>query len=90
MSLRSRVVVQGSGSPPGLMDDDGLRFPPGPKQPIDVLLLMKGVAAAPVDESDVWIRELLTVEVQWSTGVEQHVREARHWDKGIDSVVACR
>ncbi len=59
-------------------------------QPGQVLVVMEGVAAAPVHQPDVGIGELLAVVRVGGTGVEQHVGDSGDGDKRGDSIAALR
>src|SRR5262245_17766063 len=66
--------------PPRLVDDNGFRLPPGTQEAIEVLNLVEGVATAPIDQSDVWIDQPVTVEIQGATRVQQHIAKPRRRD----------
>ena len=53
------VGVPGGRGPVRLMDDDGVRPREGPSQAAEVLVMMEGVAADPVDQPDVGVDQPL-------------------------------
>src|SRR5271157_2674899 len=89
MSLRSKLVVAGrtmsawraSGFHQGswTMMVSGLR-----------LVVMKGIAARPIDQVDVREDDLLAIEIDGRSGVEQHVGDAGDGDVPVDRILAFR
>ena len=67
----------------GSLHDDGLGPPPGPHQPVQVLVVVERVAAGPVDEPDVGVGQPPAVEVERLARVEQHVGDPRHRDEAL-------
>ena len=49
-------------------------------------MMVEGIAARPVDEPDVRIGESPSVEVERRARLQQHVRDARERDEGVDAV----
>ena len=76
--------------PPGLVDDDSVRFAPRLQELVYVLLLVECVPTAPVHQVDVGIGQLLTVKFEVRARVHQHVGDSCHRYKRIDWVTACR
>jgi len=70
--------------------DDALRFAPRCQQAIEILVMVKRIAATPVDETDVGIYARLAVEIVACPGIEQHVGDARNRDRRFHCVVALR
>ena len=64
--------------PPRFVYDDGFRLLPGNEKPVEVLLLVKGIAAGPIDQPDIRIHQRTAVEFKFSAGVQQHVDHAGH------------
>jgi len=63
------------------MHDDGIRPRKGAAQPVQILMVVEGIAARPIDEPDVGVSEPLAVEVEHLPRMEQHVGNARHRNK---------
>ena len=84
------VGVPRLGVPPGLMDDDRFGALPCLHQPVEILVVMKRVAAAPVDETDVGILQALPVVVERFPGVQKHVRDPGHRNEVLYGVGALR
>src|ERR1700722_1507495 len=61
--------------PPAFMDDDRFRLLPASTQPIEILMMMKGIAAGPVDKLDVRIYAGSAIEFVSSAGIQQHVSD---------------
>src|SRR5271154_827647 len=66
------------GGPPGFVHDDRFGAAEGRDQPVEVLVMMKRIAAAPIDQPDIGIGEIASVILERRAGIEQHVRYARH------------
>jgi hypothetical protein len=79
-------VPRGRG-PCGFMHDDGIRPRKGVAQPVQILMVVEGVAARPIDQPDLGVGKALAVEVERLTRMEQHVGNARHRDE-IGNAVA--
>ena len=77
----------GRGSPPGFVHDDRVGLLPSLAQPAQVLVVVEGVAAAPVDQPDVRVDPALPVEFVLVAGIEQHVRDTCHRDGIGDGIV---
>src|SRR5690348_14232047 len=82
--------MAGHGRPERIVHDDRLRPRECAAQARDVLMVMEGIAAAPVDEPDVGIGQPAPVEVERLTRTEEHVRDARERDEVADRVAALR
>ena len=63
------------------MDDNRLRTSPCAKQAIDILMMMKWIAATPVDQSSIRVVEIETVILERLTRIEQHISDARDRNK---------
>ena len=74
--------------PPRLVHDHGLGPPPGPRQAVQILVVMERVAAAPVDEAHVGERDALPVVVDLPAGLEQEVGDARDRRSHGDGVLS--
>ena len=61
---------------------------PGPRQPVQVLVVMEGVAAGPVHQPDVRIDAAAAVEFIGLAGMQQHVGHARHGNRDACRVAA--
>ena len=72
--------------PPAFVHHHGGRLVPDSREPIQVLMMVKRVAAGPVDEVDVGINVLPPVEVKRGAGVFQHVGQARHRNRAAGRV----
>jgi len=70
------VGTAGHRRPKGLVDDDRLGSLPRPHQPVQVLVVVEGVAARPVDELDVGEPAAVPVEVERLTGPFEHLGDA--------------
>jgi len=73
-----------------VVDDD--RLDPGERRPQsrEVLVVVEGVAAAPVDEPDLGIGEPPAVELERLARMQQHVREPGERDERVDRVAPLR
>ena len=60
------------------MNDHRFRPPPGFTQAVNILMMMKRVAAGPVDEADVGIAQMLAVKLVCLARMQQHIGKARH------------
>ena len=76
--------------PPGLVHHDGLRPAPGLDQAIEILVVVEGIAAAPVDQADVGVGPRAPVEVVGAARVQQHVGDAGDGDRIADLVLRAR
>src|SRR5208337_2697109 len=65
------IGVARSCGPPWIVDDDRRRAPPRAKQAVEILMVVKRIAAAPVDEIDIGINEVLPVVLEALPRVEQ-------------------
>src|SRR5215471_15650393 len=63
------------------MDNNRLRSPPGAQQAIDILMMVKWVPAAPIDQFDVRVDEIKAVILERLARVEQHIGDARDRNK---------
>ena len=75
------VGVASHRRPERVVDDDRLRPRERPTQAREILMVVEGIAAAPVHEADVGEGQSLAVEVEGLAGMEQHVRDAREGDE---------
>ena len=71
--------------PPDLVDDDRLGTLPCPDQTVDVLMMVKRIPAAPIDELDVGKGDPLAIVVDGGAGVEQQIGNPRHRNDTIGS-----
>ena len=85
-----QVGVTGHRRPERVVHDDRLGPRQRPAQARDVLMVVKRIAAAPVDEPDVRESEVLAVEVERLTRMEQHVGHPREGDERVDGILALR
>src|SRR5262245_15435391 len=85
--------------PPRLVNDDGIRFLPGTEEAVQILDFVEGVAAAPIDQPDVWIGQPATIKIKDGTRIQQHIaaprrrdirlhrigtdRQLRYWQSGV-------
>ena len=81
----------GVGVPVLLVDDNGFRLrSPRAHQTIQILMVMKRIAARPINQADVGVGAYLAVEIVMAAGVFQHVGDARHGDRRLHAVGALR
>src|ERR1700735_3982942 len=76
--------------PPGIMDYDGRRSAPCADQTVEILMMMKRVAAAPIDEMDVGKDEVLPVVLERLIGIEKEVRDSRDRDEAANRIASGR
>ena len=76
------VCVLGGGGPVGFVDYHGLRLAPRLEQVVGVLMVVEGVATRHIDQLDVRISHLTTVEVDGLARVGETVGDAGHRDRG--------
>ena len=84
------VGVARGGGPGAFMHDDGVGAGEGAAEAGEVLVVVEGVAAGPVDQADVGVGEVLAVELEGLAGVQQHVGDAGAGDERLDGVAALR
>ncbi len=72
--------------PPAVVDDNGLRLLPGLAQAVEVLMMMEGIAAGPVDQADVGIASATAVEFIGAAGLRQHVGDAGHRNGAVGRI----
>ena len=70
-----------------LMHHHRLRTAPGLAQSVDILMMMKRIASRPVNQTDVGIAQLLTVELIGFSRVQQHIGQPRHRDNAIHRIL---
>ncbi len=70
------------------MHDERVELRKGLAQAVDVLVVMEGIAAGPIDQADVRIGPRLAVVAIGAAGIEQHVGDARHRNEIGDAVAA--
>ena len=82
------IGVPRGGGPERVVHHHGLR--PGERlaQPGEVLVMVKRVPAAPVDQLDIRVAAALPVVVVDGARIQQHVRDPGHRDAGVDAVGA--
>ena len=85
-----QIGVLGRRRPPGLMHDDGLGPLPGRDQAVQILVVMEGVAATPVDQSDVGIGLPPPIVVEGEAGILEHVHHPGDRDEGVDRIFPLR
>src|SRR5262245_18459301 len=66
--------------PPRLMDDDGFRLLLGTQEAVQIFDFMEGIAAAPVDQPNVWIGQPATIKIKGGPRIEQHIAAPCRWD----------
>ena len=76
--------------PPWIVDDDRRRAAPCADQAVEILMMVKRIAAAPIDEIDIGIDEVLSVVLERLTRVEQQVRDASDRDEAANRIAAER
>ncbi len=69
------VGVAGERVPERLVNDDGVRPLPRLRQPIQVLVVVEGVASCPIHEMGLRVREALPVVVELFATVQEQVRD---------------
>ena len=84
------VGVARRGGPGDLVHHEGIDARERPAQPVQVLVMVEGIAARPIDQPDVGIGEPLAVVVEASAGIEQHVGDARDRNEVANAVLALR
>ena len=72
------------------MNHDGLGALPGPRKPVQILMMVKGIAAGPIDQPDIGIAATLPVVVEFAARVEQHVGDPGHRYEGLDRIATLR
>jgi hypothetical protein len=98
MSSRSRVVWRAARCPAwraeavqaGLVHHHRLGFAKAAAQAVQVLVVVEGVAAGPVDQADIGVVPPLAVVVERRAGVQQHVGDARDGMKSRTPLRALR
>ena len=86
----ARFRVTGERVPPGFVNDDRLGAPPRAHEFVQVLLVVEGVAADPVDEPNIGIAILPPIVIEWLAGPEKHVGETGNGNEVADRVFALR
>ena len=71
--------------PPALVHDHRLRLLPGALQAVEILMVMEGIPAGPIDQANIGEGIAAAVEGVACARIEQHVGDARDRDHG-----ACR
>jgi hypothetical protein len=74
-------------SPPGLVHHDGVGFRPGAAELVGVLVMMKRIAAGPVDQFDVGIGAALAVEIVRRARVAAGNRRCAPPDGDVDRIL---
>ncbi|MDF2915536.1 MAG: hypothetical protein K0R96_3657 [Pantoea agglomerans] len=69
------------------MHNYGVRPLPGAYQLVDILMVMKDIAARPVDQPDVGIDPLLPFKLIVHSGIEQHVGDACHRNRLLHRIM---
>jgi hypothetical protein len=80
------VGAPGGGCPPGLVDDNGLGLRPGAGGPVEVLDVVEGVAAGPVDEAGVRQGDHAAGEGDGAARPLQHVDHAGDRDGALGRI----
>ena len=70
------------GGPHAFIHDDGLRPAKRLRQPVEVLVMMKRIAARPVDQTDVRQPQALPIVVDRSARIGEKFRDARDRNEG--------
>ena len=73
--------------PPWLVHDDGFRSTPRATQPVKILMMMKRIAAGPINQMDIGIGALPSVEIIGSTWMQQAIGDARRWDRTRQRII---
>ena len=82
------VGVLGERVPPDLMNDHRLGLAPCGEQLVDVLMMMEGIAACPIDQLYVGISQPPAVVIERLPRVEQHVGDPGDGNDVLDRVSA--
>ena len=80
----------GGRRPELLMEHHRLGLAPGEPQPVEILMVMKRIAARPIDQADVGIDVLGAVVGEALAGMQQHVGDACHRNELAHRVGALR
>ncbi len=72
------------------MDDQRLGLAPGEAQAVEILVVMKRIAARPIDQADVGIAVLASVVDEALAGMQQHVGDACHRNEFVNRVGTLR
>src|SRR5205823_114310 len=75
------IGVPGAGRPCRVVKYYGIRSREGVPQPVQILMVVEGVAASPVDQLYVGVSEPSAIIVERLSGMQQHVGNARHRDQ---------
>lgn len=86
-SRQNDVGEFGLRGPVLLMHHHRLRTAPGLAQSVNILVMMKRIASRPVDQTDVGIMQLLTVELIGFSRVQQHIGQPRHRDDAVHRIL---
>jgi hypothetical protein len=70
--------------------DNGFRLLPGAQQAVEILNFVERVTATPVNQPDVRIGQPVTVEIQATARIQEHIHEPCHRDVGLDRIDTCR
>src|ERR1700730_15579862 len=73
--------------PPWLRAADGFPAPPPASPPGDILMIMKRIAAGPINQMDIGIGALPSVEIIGSTWMQQAIGDARRWDRTRQRII---
>src|SRR5262245_63865083 len=64
-----------------LVNDNSLRLLPRAAQPIEVLMVMEGITASPVNKPDIGKGEPVPVVLIFGSRIKQHIGDARDGDE---------
>ena len=74
--------------PPRLVDDYRVRLPPGAYEPVEILVMVERVSAGPVNDFDVGLDQIRTLELVRLVGMKQHVRYPGYRNRVVCGVSA--
>ena len=75
--------------PPAFIDDKGIGFAKRLDQPVEILMMMKRIAAAPVHQARIGVDPFFAIELITATRIEQHVGDARYRNPGLLRIAPC-
>ena len=82
------IGVAGRRGPGELVNNERVEPREGRAQAIEILMVMEGVAARPIDQADIGVVLGAAVIAVFTARIEQHVRDARDRDEVLHPVIA--
>ena len=76
--------------PERFMNDNGFDPPPCPAQAIEILMVVKRIAAGPVDQPRIGITQPPAIVIERFARMQQHVADPRHGYEAVDGIAAGR